>query len=102
MTTPTITDNASAHRYEAMVDGELAAIAEYNALANGLLFTHTEAMPKFEGKGIASQIAKFALDDVRARKLQAIPVCQFIAAYIRKHPSYLDLVSEDSKRAYQL
>ncbi|MET0312415.1 MAG: GNAT family N-acetyltransferase [Burkholderiaceae bacterium] len=100
MSNATYHDNAAAHRYEAIVDGAVAAFAEYNLLKTGVMFTHTEVMPAFEGKGIGSGIARFALDDVRARGLMAIPVCKFIAGYIRRHPEYLDLLSEESRKAF--
>ena len=102
MSSPTFQDNPSAHRFEAIVDGSVAAYAEYNLLKNGLLFTHTEVLPEHEGQGLGSRLAKFALEDVRGRGLHAIPVCQFIAGYIRKHPEYLELVSEESRRAFRI
>ena len=102
MTEVTVSDNAAAHRFEAVQGDEVAAFAEYKLQSEGMLFTHTEVTPKFEGKGVASKLAQFALADVRARGLQAIPACSFISGYIRKHPEYLDLVSEGNKRAYGL
>ena len=98
----TIADNPTAHRFELTKAGALAARSEYNLLKDAVMFTHTEVMPEFEGQGLGSKLAKFALDDVRRRGLQVVPVCQFIAGYIRKHPEYLDLVSENSRRAYKL
>lgn len=95
-------DNSERHRFELHVGGELAAFSEYNVLKTGLLFTHTEVLPAFEGRGLGSAIARQALDEVRRRSLQAIPVCPFIAAFLRKHPEYQDLVSEDSRRAYRI
>lgn len=95
-------DNPSSHRFEALLDGQVAAFAEYNLLKNGVMFTHTEVLPAHEGRGVASGLAKFALGDVRRRGLKAIPVCQFIAGYIRKHPEYLDLLTEDSRRAFHV
>lgn len=95
-------DNPSSHRFEALLDGSVAAFAEYNVLKNGLLFTHTEVLPQHEGKGLGSKLAKFALDEVRARRLHAIPVCPFISGYIRKHPEYLDIVAEESRRAFRI
>lgn len=100
MSAATFQDNPTANRFEALVDGEVAAYAEYNLLRNGVLFTHTEVLAKHEGQGLGSGLAKFALDAVRARGVQAVPVCQFIAGYIRRHPKYHDLVSEDSRRAF--
>lgn len=100
MSAATFQDNPAAHRFEALIDGQVAAVAEYNLLQNGVLFTHTEVFAEHEGKGLGSGIAKFALDAVRARGVHAIPVCQFIAGYIRRHPEYQDLVTEDSRRAF--
>ncbi len=96
----TLTNNPAVHRYELHVSGALAAFAEYNLLKEAVMFTHTEVLPAYEGQGIGSKLAKFALDDVRRQGLHAIPVCQFIAGYIRRHPEYLDLVTAESRRAF--
>ena len=100
MSTIHIADNTASHRYELTVDGALAAYAEYNTIKQGLLFTHTEVLPDHEGHGLGSQLARFALDDVRRQGVMAVPVCKFIAGYIRKHPEYLDLVPDESRRAF--
>jgi uncharacterized protein len=95
-----LSDNTAAHRFELHVAGKLAAYAEYNVLAHALLFTHTEVLPEFEGAGHGSRLARHALDDVRSRGLKAIPVCQFIAGFIRKHAEYKDLVADEHRRAF--
>lgn len=97
-----LVDNTAAHRFELRLGGVAAAHAEYNLLKGALLFTHTEVRPEYEGRGLGSQLAAFALDEVRKRGLHAIPACSFIAGYIRRHPQYMDLVSEDTRRAYRL
>lgn len=71
-------------------------------LANGVLFTHTEVLGAYEGRGISSRLIQGALDDVRRMNTQAIPVCPFVAAFLRKHPEYVDLLSEDSRRAFKI
>lgn len=100
--TARFSDNPERHRFELHVGEELAAFSEYNVLKTGLLFTHTEVLPAFEGRGLGSEIARQALDGVRRRSQQAIPVCPFIAAFLRKHPAYQDLVSPESRRAYRI
>jgi predicted GNAT family acetyltransferase len=97
-----LVDNAAAHRFELQMDGVVAARSEYNLIKGAVLFTHTEVMPVYEGRGLGSRLAAFALDDVRRRGLLVVPVCQFIAGFIRRHPEYLDLVSEDSRRAFRI
>jgi predicted GNAT family acetyltransferase len=55
---------------------------------------HTEVEPEYAGQGLGDELAREALDDVRRRGLILVPLCPFIAAYIRRHPSdYLDLVA---------
>jgi predicted GNAT family acetyltransferase len=95
-------DNQAMHRFELHVSGQLAGFSEYNLLKTGVLFTHTEVLPVFEGRGIGSAIARQALDEVRRRSLMAIPVCPFIAAFLRKHPEYQDVVSPESRKAYRI
>ena len=95
-----LVDNAARHRFELHVGGEVAAFSEYNVLKGALLFTHTEVLPAHEGKGLGSRLVAFALDEVRRRDLHAIPACPFVAAYIRKHPEVLDLVTEEARRAF--
>ena len=97
-----LTDDTARHRYEAHIGNELAGYAEYNLLTDAIMFTHTEVLSAFEGKGVGSTLAKHVLDDARTRKLHVIPVCQFIAGYIRKHRDYLDLVREDIQRAFKI
>ena len=81
-------------RYEAHLDGELAGFAAYVLQGEeSIIFTHTEVDDRFEGKGVGSALARFALDDVRrdgTRKV--VPRCAFIRGWIDKHPDYADLV----------
>jgi len=97
-----ITNNAEKHRYEAFIGTELAGYCEYNLLTDAIMFTHTEVLPEHEGKGVGSAIARHVLDEARAKAWHVIPVCQFIAGYIRKHREYADLVRADIQRAFNI
>jgi predicted GNAT family acetyltransferase len=93
MTDVVTTHAPDAHRYEAHLDGELAGFAEYQLTDQLVVFTHTEVDDRFEGRGVGSALARFALDDVRAAgSRQVLPLCPFIKAWIGKHPDYTDLV----------
>ncbi len=102
MTDFVIADNPAAHRFELKADGKVAAQAEYELLPGSVKFTHTEVLPSHEGKGFGSKLAKFALDDVRRRGLNVVPACDFIAGYIGKHPDYLNLLTDETRREYKL
>ena len=82
------------HRYEAWVDGALAGFAEYRMLGSDTyVFTHTEVDDAFEGHGVAGKLIRSALDDVRARNGSVVARCPFVAAYVREHPAYADLLT---------
>ena len=88
-----VRDNPEASRYEVFADGDLAGFARYRLGDGRITFFHTEIDPAHEGRGLGSKLARAALDDARARGLPVVPVCPFIAGFIRSHPDeYLDLV----------
>ncbi|MDL4771735.1 GNAT family N-acetyltransferase [Actinomadura xylanilytica] len=88
-----ISDDADRSRYEIRVDGALAGFAEYRRQEGEIVFTHTEVDSAFEGKGVGGALARGALDDVRAKGLNAVPLCPFIKGWIERHPDYADLVA---------
>jgi predicted GNAT family acetyltransferase len=80
-------------RYTGTVEGRVAAAAEFTPATRLVVFTHTETDPAFEGQGVASQLVRWALDDVRARGLRVVPVCPFVQDFLRRHSDeYGDLV----------
>jgi uncharacterized protein len=92
MSTPVITDNPDARRFEAHLDGQLAGFADYQRTDELVVFTHTEVLTAFEGQGIGSAIARFALDQLQAEGThKVLPVCPFIKVWIQRHPEYLPI-----------
>jgi uncharacterized protein len=45
-----------------------------------------------EGQGVGSAIARYALDDARARGLSVRPLCPYIRGWLERHPEYGDLI----------
>ncbi len=87
-----VRDNPEHSRFEIFSDGTAAGFAQYVTRPGRMIFVHTEIDPAFEGKGLGGALAKAALDEVRTRGVHAVPLCPFIAGYIRRHPEYEDLV----------
>lgn len=88
-----VRDNRDESRYEVLVDGALAGVAQYRLCGGRITMVHTEIDPAREGGGLGRDLAQGALEDVRSRALGLEPLCPFIACYIRRHPDqYLDLV----------
>jgi predicted GNAT family acetyltransferase len=93
-----VADNPGEARYEIRSEGQLAGFAQYRLNDGRITFFHTEVDPGHEGAGLGGRLARAALDDARARDLAVVPLCPFIAAYIRRHPDeYLDLVVPDMR-----
>jgi predicted GNAT family acetyltransferase len=68
------------------------AFAAYQRARGFLVFTHTEVPEAQEGQGVGNRLAEAALDWARKQGEPVMPLCPFIAAYIRRHPKYRDLV----------
>ncbi|WP_027481667.1 GNAT family N-acetyltransferase [Deinococcus pimensis] len=96
-----VTDNRDEQRYEASLPEGLA-YAEYRPVGNALLFSHTEVPEELEGRGVGSTLVRFALDDARSRGLMVIPMCPFVAAFMRRHHEYADLVHPQQRGLFQL
>lgn len=89
----TVHRNDENHRYEAMLDGQVAGFVQFRERAGRVILIHTETDPAYEGRGVGSALARGALDDIRARGEKAVVECPFIRSYIEKHPEYQDLVT---------
>jgi len=86
-----LVDNAQDRQYEFHLDGFIPRI-EYIKAKDNIYLTHTEVPKELEGKGIASILIKMALEDIEKKKLTLIPLCPFVAMYIKRHPEWRKLV----------
>ena len=89
-----VEDNPAEGRFEARVGGHLA-MAEYMRAGDRIVFTHTEVLRALSGHGLADKIVHTALEQARAEHLAVIPLCPFVASYIRRHQEYVDLVDPE-------
>jgi predicted GNAT family acetyltransferase len=94
-----IRDNVAAKRLELEADGGLA-IANYRIDGGTIIFTHTETPAHLQGRGIAGRLIRGALETARARGLRVLPLCSFVADYIRRHPEFQDLVDPGALRRH--
>jgi uncharacterized protein len=90
-----VRDNRSELRYEALAGGELLGQIRYRIEPGLVVLVHTDVAPAAEGRGVGSRLVERALADIRRRGLRVVPICPFVADYIRRHPEYADLVAED-------
>lgn len=97
-TDATVVDVPDACRYELLLDGHRIGLLAYRRRDDRMALTHTEVSPACQGRGFGGRLAAAALDDARRQRLAVAPLCPFIAAYIRDHPEYADLVAPEHRR----
>ncbi|MEO7260764.1 MAG: GNAT family N-acetyltransferase [Jatrophihabitantaceae bacterium] len=81
-----------AGRYEIRLGSRRVGLADFFRRGDVVVIPHTETSPEYGGRGLASQLVRYCLDDIRAQSLRVEPACPFVAAFIRKNPEYADLV----------
>ena len=75
--------------------GDIIAKIEYIKAKNKIFLTHTEVPEKLGGQGIASALVKAVFEDIAKKELTLVPLCPFIATYIKRHPEWRVLVLKE-------
>jgi predicted GNAT family acetyltransferase len=78
-----------------LLTGDAASWLGYRPIGRTTLdYAHTFVPPELRGRGIASRLARFALDHARQQGMRVAPTCPFVATYIEAHPEYRDLLAD--------
>ncbi|CAB4728229.1 MAG: GNAT family N-acetyltransferase [Actinobacteria bacterium] len=91
--TTTVRDNVDLHRYEIIIDDNVVGIADYSVQGDTIVLPHTVIDPAHRGQGLAAQLVRGALDDIRARGLTVDARCWYVAEFIESHVEYADLTN---------
>jgi predicted GNAT family acetyltransferase len=84
--------NEAARRFEVALGDDMAEL-DYHLRNGAMVVTHTGVPQPWEGRGIAASLTRAALDYARAQGMTVQPLCSYVAAYIRRHPEYCDLMT---------
>jgi predicted GNAT family acetyltransferase len=88
-----IIHNSTTQRFETTIDG-ITAFLSYQVCDSGVWdYNHTIVPKELGGRGLGSQLVKFALDYAKSENKKIIASCSFVASYVDKHPEYQDLVA---------
>ncbi|MCD7899284.1 MAG: N-acetyltransferase [Bacteroides sp.] len=87
-------NNESKSQYEFHVDSYIPKIEYVINKDNDIFLTHTEVHPAISGKGIGTQLVKKTLTDIDNKDMKVVPLCPFVASYIKAHPEWMHLVKE--------
>jgi predicted GNAT family acetyltransferase len=88
----TLVHDEAAGRYELRAGDAVLGFAAYLPAGPSVIVSHTEVDPAHKGEGVGSELVRATLDAIRASGKTVIPNCPFTAAYISRHPEYVDLV----------
>ncbi|WP_436497298.1 GNAT family N-acetyltransferase [Actinokineospora sp. HUAS TT18] len=91
MTDEQITVQNPPGRYEVTVDGEVAGFTQYTDRDHQRIFFHTEIDERFSGRGLASKLISAALASTREAGQRIVPICPFVAAYLKRHDDFADI-----------
>ncbi len=97
-----VADAPARERYELSEAGEVLGFAQYRLRPGLIAFVHTVVEDHAEGRGVGSELVRFALDDTRERELAVMPFCPFVNGWIRRHREYADLVPEEFRGQFGL
>jgi uncharacterized protein len=87
--------NEAEKRFEIWIDGYLSRL-DYRLEGNTIIFYYTGVPTALEGQGIAGRLTQAALDYADAKSLNVVPLCSYVAAYIRRHPRYNKSIKQSS------
>jgi predicted GNAT family acetyltransferase len=97
-----VSEDREQSRFEIRVDGVLAGYAEYSRRPGIRAFTHTRIDDDFGGQGLGGKLVGSALQATRDAGDEVLPFCEFVGAYITRHPETLDLVPPAMRSYFEL
>lgn len=82
---------SDASRFEMNIEGNRCTL-DYILDSDVVTMTSVRVPPPVEGRGIAGTLTRFALDHARTQGWSVVPRCPYVAAWIKRHPEYQDLL----------
>ncbi len=86
-----VVDNPAQRRFEAVIGGQLARL-DYQRRGGTIVLEHVVVPESLQGRGVAAELTRTALDAARGQDLRVVPHCSYVIAWLRRHPEYADLI----------
>jgi uncharacterized protein len=87
ITTHEVIHNQADCRFEVDLGKEKAMLI-YMIKAGLFIMLHTEVPPAFDGRGIAGQMAKAAMEYAKGNGFKLRSYCSYTTRYMERHPEY--------------
>lgn len=88
-----IIHNQTENRFEVWINNQLSKL-DYMRYGSTIVMTHVGVHPDQRGQGVAGKLTEVALGYAKAESLRVIPMCSYVAAYIRSNPEYAALTKQ--------
>lgn len=88
-----VTNNEKQMQFEIHSNGELALL-QYRFYKKDIALMHTEVPETLQNRGIASMLAHHAFEWAREHDKKVMVYCPFVAAYLKRHPEYNELIDK--------
>jgi uncharacterized protein len=79
------------------VEGQTVGLTRFVERDDRRVFVHTEVEPAFGGRGLATVLIARALAATRADGRRIVALCPMVAAYLKKHHDFDDLVDRPTR-----
>lgn len=89
---PNFVHQTEAHRYNAIINGNVVASLQYSMAGKKLVIEHTDTVNDLRGQGIARRLTRHVFDDARTRGLVVDPKCSYAKRFVDQHPEYGDVL----------
>jgi predicted GNAT family acetyltransferase len=88
-----VVNNENALTYEAISGDTVLGGLTYNfASDDRVVLIAAAVFPEYRGQGIATELIRFVLEDVRARRKTVTILCPIVWAFVDRNPEYADLI----------
>ena len=90
-----VKDNPAMGRFEIAGGGAVAFVECERSGGGRIALLHTEVPEALSGQGVGSKLVRGVLDALRAEGAKVVPRCEFVAAFVERHPEYRDLLADE-------
>ncbi|CAN5789863.1 GNAT family N-acetyltransferase [soil metagenome] len=84
-------------KFTVAVEGKPVGLAAFGDRDSQRVFYHTEVDDAFGGRGLATILVAEALAATRTEGLRIVAVCPMVAAYVKKHHEFDDIVDRPTR-----
>jgi predicted GNAT family acetyltransferase len=85
-----VQNDEKARKFYATVDGREAVIEYAHMQGDIYNLLHTYVPEEMRGQGVAGQLVRGALEQIRAQGATFLPSCPYVQAFVKRHPEYED------------